>query len=136
MKLLPGVIGGPSAGTATNRSAFSRRQRLTRPREFSRVFESAVRSVDRAFSVLARKNACQYPRLGLAIARKAAGNAVQRNRLKRLIRESFRLHQHELPAMDCIVMARPAAVACDNRELSARLERHWQRITELCRNGV
>ena len=83
-------------------------------------------------TVLARKNDLDYPRLGLAVARKAAGKAVRRNRLKRVIRESFRCRQHQLPAVDCIVMARPAAAGAGNRELAESLERHWQRIIEQC----
>ncbi|CAN5267574.1 ribonuclease P protein component [soil metagenome] len=107
---------------------------MTHRREFARVFEAAVRSGDRFFTVLARDNRCCEPRLGLAISRKAARKAVQRNRLKRLVRESFRGHQHELPDVDCVVMARSAAAASDNRELDASLDRHWRRLGELCRD--
>jgi ribonuclease P protein component len=83
-------------------------------------------------TVLARQNDLEYPRLGLAVARKAAGSAVCRNRLKRLIRESFRRRQDQLPAVDCIVMAKPGAASAENRELAASLEQHWQRIIEQC----
>ena len=96
------------------------------------MFESATRSADGMLTVLARKNDLDYARLGLAIARKAAGTAAQRNRLKRLIRESFRRRQHELPTVDCIVMAKPNATGSGNRELMASLERHWRRIIEQC----
>ena len=47
------------------------------------------------------------PRLGLAVAVRVAGGAVGRNRLRRMIRESFRLDQRELPAVDVVVGARP-----------------------------
>ena len=49
------------------------------------------------------------PRLGLAVAVRVAGGAVGRNRIRRIVAESFRLHQHELPAVDLVVSARPQA---------------------------
>lgn len=99
------------------------------------MFEEATRSADAMLTVLARKNDLGFARLGLAVARKAAGSAVERNRLKRVIRESFRRHRHELPAVDCVVMTRAAATGAGNRELSTRLERHWGKIVEQCADG-
>jgi len=70
-----------------------------------------------------------YPRLGLAIATRTCGNAVIRNRIKRLTRESFRLIQHALPSVDVTVAARDAARLASIRDLRASLELHWQSIT-------
>ena len=72
-------------------------------------------------------------RLGLAIAKKCARRAVDRNRLKRLVRESFRRHRPGLQRLDLVVMCRRDAVAAENTQLSASLAIHWARIRkQLC----
>lgn len=62
----------------------------------------------------------------MAVSRKAAGNAVQRNRLRRLIRESFRLR--DLPEVDIVVMAKPDAAAQDNAAVLDDLAALWTRL--------
>lgn len=74
-------------------------------------------------------------RLGLAISRKCARHATARNRIKRLVRESFRQVREALPAVDIVVMCRPAATGLTGAEINAALERHWQRIVQLCANS-
>ena len=66
----------------------------------------------------------------MAIGTRTARSAVARNRLRRLIRESFRLHRETLPAVDLFVTARPAATAAGNQELFASLRSLWQKIAE------
>jgi ribonuclease P protein component len=64
----------------------------------------------------------------MAVGARAIGNAVARNRLRRLIRESFRMNRQTLPALDVFVTAKAAARAVANREVSGSLERLWQEI--------
>ena len=64
----------------------------------------------------------------MAVGVRAIGGAVPRNRLRRLIRESFRMHRHELPADDVFVTARAPARAAKNAEIFASLQALWQRI--------
>lgn len=67
-------------------------------------------------------------RLGLAIAKKQVRHAVQRNRLKRLVREAFRQGSAKIGTFDLVVMARRAAAGADNRRLTQSLCRHFDRI--------
>ena len=82
--------------------------------------------------MITRANDVGRARLGLAVGVKAAGNAAQRNRLKRLTRESFRHRQQELPSVDVVVNARPAAAQSDNAAIRASLAAHWDRIVRRC----
>lgn len=69
-----------------------------------------------------------HPRLGLAIATRTCGNSVARNLIKRLARESFRLNQHELPAVDVTIVAREAVRHAPASALRASLAKHWKQI--------
>lgn len=82
--------------------------------------------------MLARPNDLARPRLGLAISRKVAKLAVARNRIKRIVRESFRRHQQELASLDCVVLGRAGLAEQDNALLFASLERHWRRFAQPC----
>ena len=110
-----------------NERRFRRRNRLLEASAFDRVFKQAARSRDRMFTVLYRDNGGLEARLGLAISRKNCKLAVGRNRLKRLVRESFRRHGPELAGLDIVVMNKPDAQRAGNKALFASLERHWQK---------
>jgi ribonuclease P protein component len=111
---------------------FRRDHRLRHKADFARVFNKNVRSADRYFTVLARSTRTARPRLGMAISMRAAGGAVTRNRLKRLVRESFRCNHELLPAVDIVIMARPEASKADRQRLRRSLRTHWQRIAAQC----
>ncbi|MBV9695492.1 MAG: ribonuclease P protein component [Gammaproteobacteria bacterium] len=104
------------------------RLRLRHKRDFDAAYAGGRRLADGFFAVTACKNQAGVPRLGLAVAVRAAGGAVGRNRLRRLIRESFRLHQRELPAIDLVVSVRPRAREAPAPELRASLATLWQRL--------
>ena len=118
------------SGTA----GFSPDQRLHSPAEFGRVFAEPARSSDRYFTVLARPTGRSAARLGLTVARRAAKRAVDRNKLKRLARESFR-HQRSLPPWDFVVLARPCAARTERRILRASLDKHFEQLTKAAAAG-
>ncbi|HPE78772.1 MAG: ribonuclease P protein component [Chromatiaceae bacterium] len=107
---------------------FPRTARLLASVDYQRVFEKPRRSADTYFTVLATQGSSRPARLGLAISRKQARRAVDRNRLKRLIREVFRRNRAVLDGRDFVVMARSNAVAADNLTLHASLDRHFSRF--------
>ena len=80
------------------------------------------------FSVTAQPNELERARLGMAVAVRAMGGAVERNRILRLIRESFRLHQALVPALDIVIGVRANARGAVAADLRASLERLWDRL--------
>jgi len=110
-----------------------RRCRLSGSKAFSDVFQEAVVSADACFKILGRDSGRSHARLGMAVSRRIDRRAVVRNRLKRIIRESFRSHYlsgtgHQ-PA-DVVVLPRAQAAKASNRRLFEVLSRHWRRIDE------
>lgn len=95
---------------------------------FSSVFRNADKSRDAFFTVLSKANGTDVARLGLAMSKKQCRQATGRNRLKRIVRESFRLHQATLAGRDVVVIGQQAASRADNRTLFESLERHWRAV--------
>ena len=111
---------------------FPGRVRLLKAAEYSRVFKNPTRSSDRYLTILAVPGDLTYARLGLAISKKNIRRAVDRNRIKRLIRESFRLKQADLPPIDLVVMARPVTKSANNQQILQSLQQHWNRLNKQC----
>lgn len=68
-------------------------------------------------------------RLGIIVARKHVKRAIDRNRIKRLVRESFRHRQETIPSLDVIVLARPGIGTLDNQQLYQQLDRLWSKLS-------
>ena len=108
--------------------AFTRDLRLITAAQYQYVFSDARRFGNHCFTFLIRENTISHARLGLAIAKKSAKRAVDRNRIKRVIRESFRHLQHDLPNIDVVIMCRPAAVDLNSKKMRKQLDRQWAYI--------
>ncbi len=83
------------------------------------------------FIFLYRNNAMGYARLGLALSKKNVAKAHDRNRLKRILRETFRVRQ--LPAIDVVILARHGAAKAENSILINKLDKAWDKLTALCK---
>ncbi|HET7656371.1 MAG TPA: ribonuclease P protein component [Luteimonas sp.] len=105
--------------------------RLRRAAEFAAFRTASGKVQTRHFLVRTLPSAAGHPRLGLAVSRKVSKRAVARNRIKRIIRESFRVQRSALPAVDVLVIARSSAAATDNPSLRADLEAAWQKLAAL-----
>jgi ribonuclease P protein component len=116
---------------------FTRQSRLLKPAEFKLVFQQATRSSDEYFRMLARPNKLQHHRLGLAISKKTCTKAVGRNRIKRIVRESFRDWMAGPvfdSTLDIVVMSTAATADHSNQGLNEALTAHWQRLTRKAGN--
>lgn len=91
--------------------------------DFDRVYRTGRRAGDGRFAINALQNELGYARLGMSVSYKTVGNAVSRNRIRRLIREVFRLRHATLPALDFVVTSRPGARAAERGDLLSSLER-------------
>ena len=114
---------------ANPRLVFPKSSRLLQSAEYTRVFNDAIiRASHSNLLILARPNLLTHPRLGLVISKKNVRSAVNRNRIKRAIRESFRIKQHNLPPIDAIVLARRGADTLENDTLNNVLNTLWQKL--------
>ena len=111
---------------------FSRQTRLLKPSEFKLVFQQPIRSADDSFRILARANGINRHRLGMAVSKKACAKAVGRNRIKRVVRESFRKQiagNASENTLDFVVLPTVQAASQSNKILDESLSTHWQRLT-------
>jgi ribonuclease P protein component len=105
---------------------------MRRPAQFKRVYAGGRRLGSEYFTVNLQGNDAASARLGMSIAARILRRAVDRNRVRRLIRESFRVNQHRLPPLDIVIGVRAGVQSIDNARLRAGLEKLWQKIASTC----
>ena len=111
-------------------ACFPRDARLLTKADFDRVFQSGTRIGSRYF----RATVAHTPdsaRLGLAVSRKVSTRAVQRNRIKRQIRECYRHLRAQMPGLSLVIMPKPEAAQTDNPLLLQDLQILFQRARAL-----
>jgi ribonuclease P protein component len=96
---------------------------------YAAVFADAQRLSAGCFLLLYAPSAASGPRLGLAIARRHAPTAVERNRVKRLVRESFRQRWKDLAPVDAVLMLRAPTLPVSAATLRNALDGLWDRLS-------
>jgi len=114
-----------------NDLSFPKTVRLLNSHDFKTVFDNAEIKVSNAeILILACRSSHQNSRLGLVIAKKNVRLAVHRNRIKRIIREGFRAHQHQLGNIDLVVLTRRGVDRLDNQVLQSNLNKLWLKLAK------
>lgn len=125
-------------GDILKRYSFGKSERLVANEQFKAVLKGNLSAGDALLTVYMRQNECGYSRLGVSVG-KSAGNAVLRNRLKRLVREAFRLNKEKLEqGFDYVVMfsprfsnrAKKAGTTARRRVTFERIERSFLALAE------
>lgn len=134
-----------NTNTVAQTGSFTRANRLLTPAQFSTVFEKPYKRHHAYLLILVRKNKLSEndpteecvnsnretpARMGLAVAKKNIKLAVRRNRFKRIVRESFRLHKVQLAGLDIVVLAKQAANGATSQQIRTVLEQQWQHLAK------
>ena len=114
--------------------SFSPEVRIHCAADYKDVFDGALFKVHQPhFLFLAKFSELPNSRLGIVVAKKKVRRAHERNRVKRLARESFRLHQQQLDRLDIVVMPKVGIEAIPNAELQQQLQFAWQKMQRLAK---
>jgi ribonuclease P protein component len=104
--------------------------RLLDKADYAHLFNKGLRNHGKFFLVIFCISKPGTARLGIAVSRKVSKKAVVRNRIKRQIRESFRLNKNLLSGMDCVVVAKISAATAEKQVLRSSLDANWRKISK------
>ncbi len=111
---------------------FTKQHRLLNSAAFKRVFQKRKKISRKNGGLYLARNDLHFSRLGITVSKKVSRKAVQRNRIKRLVREYFRHNQESLSGYDVIFNAYPGCAELNNSEINRLLDTLWQRAVAQC----
>ena len=104
---------------------YPKSHRLRQKSEFDVVAKRGGRYHTRGWSVYLKANSLSNPRLGVVVAKRVYSRAVDRNRIKRMVRESFRQLQ-AMPNVDILIAAKFDVINMSGAELNEALDKIWR----------
>jgi ribonuclease P protein component len=107
---------------------FSRKHRIITKEEFKYIFDKAKKISQKDLLILYKPNQKTFARLGLSIGKKTSKSAVNRNRIKRIIRESFRVYRESLKNVDIVVIARQSCDNMSKQKLREGIDKLWEKL--------
>ena len=121
----------PTTVDPVSELSFGKNRRLLGASDFQPVFNSARFKVScQHLLVLALPASVDFSRIGLVVAKKNVRRAVDRNRVKRILRESFRHNQGLLPEVDIVILARSGIGTLSNEDLRQKIEKLWRDLIQ------
>lgn len=115
---------------------FPKTLRLRANTEFQLHFKTATKKiVNSHFIALIKSNNLGRPRIGISLTKKKIASAAERNRIKRIVRESFRHKQDQLPPVDIVIVAKHKIQDTPSELLRTKLEQQWQEIIAFYRKA-
>jgi ribonuclease P protein component len=110
---------------------FPKLSRLLSAKDYGPVFKQPnFRVSSRYLLMLAKSSDSSASRLGIVVAKKNIPKAVQRNRIKRLLRESFRIRKLDFATIDLVVLAKKGFDALENHEIRAQIDTLFQELSK------
>jgi ribonuclease P protein component len=131
-------MSAPSTVTETpvpdgaRRLRFPRSARLLTGRDYQRVMRGGARVHTANLMLVVASGVGTQARLGLAVSRRRVRLAHERNRIKRVARETFRLNHHDMPAMDVVVLAKPGADGLPMEDLQRQMSQALRKASRKC----
>ena len=107
---------------------FPKENRLLAKTDYNQVLDQPKKISQKQLLILYKSNQRSNARLGLMVGKRVAPLAVARNRIKRVIRESFRANQKKLIGLDCIVIARQQCDTLNTLQLRQGMDQLWERL--------
>lgn len=107
---------------------FPSQYRLLSKADFKAVFDQCDKVNQKQFLALFKPNQMSHARLGIVIAKRTVNSAVARNRIRRVIRESFRLNREQLKGFDIIVLVRQNCDTLDKANLREGIDKLWEKL--------
>jgi len=101
-------------------------------RDYQRVMRGGARVHTANLMLVVATGASDQARLGLAVSRRRVRLAHERNRIKRVARETFRLHRHDMPSMDVVVLAKPGADRLPMEDLQRQMRQALKKASRKC----
>jgi ribonuclease P protein component len=108
--------------------SFPRNHRLVSKAEFKSIFDDSLKVTQKHLLALFKPNTKSNARLGVIVGKRVANHAVARNKIKRIIRESFRANQDQLKGIDIVIIARHQCDSLDKIQLREGIETLWQKL--------
>jgi ribonuclease P protein component len=108
--------------------SFGHSLHLTENRDIQTVCKKGRKLSSPFLALYSVKNTLDHPRLCVSVSKKQIPKAYLRHRIKRIVRESFRMKQHELPPADMVVIIYKTLKEMDRKAIREKIDQQWQRL--------